>query len=223
MEKEFDFKSSTKAAIEKVNHTSYSKLAFIAIAIGVSFSLSFYGIGKLQEKFAKTELVSLESKKNKTELIKEISNEEFQNFLSYLGNTANMYDLQASLITNALIKAEQENWMRTTNSGNAVTDINKELISYKQKLEGDITNISNIYYQIQKNTSLENIEEKEIKLFNSYYSNYKAGLYKRDDSVEKTLTKWLYNTDKYNLSFNDKNGINEQYRELAEKNRMVKF
>ncbi len=223
MEKEFDFKNSTKELIEKVNKTSYTKLAFLAIAIGCSFSLSFFGVEKYQEKSMKTEVMLNESKAIKNQFIKDISNEEFKKFLSYLGYTANMYDTQTDLVTNALIKAEQENWVSTSNSGDAIKEINNTTISYKKTLESDITTISNLYYQIQKNTNIENISTTDLDIFNSYYSNYKANLYKRSQDMEGVLSKWLYKSDKYNRSFNDKNGINEQFREISEKNRMIKF
>lgn len=153
--------------------------------------------------------------------LSKITPEDMQNFNKYLKQNANIYDLQLSLITNALTKAEIENPPITSNASKGNSTLSDAVAKYKKQLEEAITNVNKTYLIIKQQPELANTDD--IKQFFTYYSNYQAGIYTRDTSIENKFNDWMYNVQDYNKQYNEKHGINEAYKKLNDELSQSKF
>ena len=220
--------------VKEVQQKPFKKLAFLGIAWGIGFGLTFgaanFGINMYnQNEIKEAQVVTMQqqatlnqqqqlqkSVKAENDLwvakIKKIPAADFQNFMGYLDIQQNFYDSRVDLVSKSLLAAQAENRATSIDGQSASRNLRDNLSTYKKHYEGITVKVNNIYNTIQDNQTAPTVAE--MKGFMDIYNNYKAGLPMRNVDMEKQLHGYLFLKNQGNVSYNANNQIIDKEKAL---------
>lgn len=231
--KNYDFFKTTS---EKINNTSFKKILFLSLAHVILLSLAIPYAGRLaedhiakstqEEKIEQIKNTQLENEKNRIELLKyqysynifrEMNENEFNNFMSYMHFHQNTYDETFTLISDSIFQtmhdnkyekdAKKESWMGLDKAEyyfNFLTD-------FKNDIEEQIIEISEIYLLTHKNAP---VNKQKLYLSLKWYERYLSKTHVIYPEMEEEISDYLYTSYSLNNSYNKNNNIVDKYKDL---------
>lgn len=213
---DFDFSQKITAKVEKqinrIDYSSYKKLAFFALAIGVFVSAGVYFGNNLAPALLKNNHIfekinpSKEVITNLNLQASSLKNEDFDSIINYYQNIQNMYDNKFDYINKTLIayNLQAGNFDQTITT-KRFQELSSAINDHKEKISDMINQVSSIKNKINAKEILTYDEAQFI--LNSFEKSKEHVIYQNSDvetqfnkntvAVSTDITKYLMKINAY--------------------------
>lgn len=219
---DFDFKNHATQKIDhqlkKIDYSSYKKLAFLAVAVGVFVSGGvFFGNHVAPSILSHTHFMekivpSKEVVLNLNQQLSQLSSQDFDNTVAYYQNVMNMYDNKLDYVNKTLISYNlQASGLDSEVSQDSLKKMAGAINDHKENISDIITKFNGLKNKITSHDSL-NYDDAQFVL--TSVEKAKQHVLFQNSDVETYFNKNLVSTDKDITRYLSKINAYDKIKEL---------
>lgn len=231
---DFDFKKNVTQKVEqkiqKIDYSSYKKLAFLSLAVGVFVSVGvFFGNHVAPTIMSSTHIMekivpSKEVVLNLNKQLSQLSSQDFENTISYYQKVMTMYDNKLDYVNKTLIAYNlQASGLDVEISQDSLKKMSGAINDHKENISELITKFNSLKNKIVSHDSL-NYEDAQFVL-NSVDKAKQHVLFQNSEvemhfnknlvSVHKDITKYLTKENVYDKIKELDNEIKQSFQSVS--------
>lgn len=201
---DFDFSKKITAKIDKqinkVDYSSYKKLAFFAVAIGVFVSAGVYFGNHIAPTLINNSnivskiLPSAEVTNNLNAEISKLTTQDFDNTSKYYQNVLNMYDNKLEYVNKTLLQYNlQAKFSDTSISSENFRIMAAKINEHKETITEKINQFNSLKNKV---LAKDTLSYKEAQIFLNIFENSKQHVFYQNTDVETAFNKNLVSAPK---------------------------
>ena len=219
---DFDFSKKVSVKIEKqinkIDYSSYKKLAFFAVAIGVFVSAGVYFGNYIaptlisNTKVVSTLIPSSEVVNNLNAKAGQLTEQDFDMTSNYYQNILNMYDNKFEYVNKILL---QYNLQKSFSDNSVSTDNFKRMLAEINNHKENITNIINKFNSLKNRIqSKDSLSYKEAQFVLNSFETAKQHVFFQNTDVENQFNKNLVSVSKEITKYLMENNVYDKIKQL---------